>query len=51
MYPSLFALASSDLGVSSFTVNSIFITATFIALALPMFFLFSKSKGGALSKF
>ena len=30
MYPSLFALASSDLGVSSFTVNSIFITATFI---------------------
>tara|TARA_Y100001968_G_scaffold107338_1_gene97084 strand:+ start:885 stop:1040 length:156 start_codon:yes stop_codon:yes gene_type:complete len=46
-----FALTSSELGVSSFTVNSIFVIALSLALALPMIFLFKKGKGSALSKF
>ena len=46
-----FALSSSELGISGFTVNLIFISATFIALTLPMYFLFFNSKGSALSKF
>ena len=49
---STFALSASELGVSGLTVNLIFISATFIALALPLYFLFSKSNGSsALSKF
>ena len=51
MVLSNFALASSELGVSSFTINSIFLIALSVALGLPMFFLFKKGDGGALSKF
>ena len=50
---SFFALATSELGVSSITLNSIFILATFVALSLPMYFLIKKGNGSesALSKF
>ena len=46
-----FALSSSELGVSTFTVNSIFMISTAIVIALPAYFLFNSQKGDVISKF
>ena len=41
----IFALASSQLGVSSFTINLILITSVTILLGLPTLFLFRLGQG------
>jgi len=41
----IFALASSQLGVSSFTINLILITSVTILLGLPALFLFRSGQG------
>ena len=47
----ILALTSSELGVNSFTINLILLTAIIVLLALPTFFLFKSSKGkSAVSK-
>ena len=47
----ILALTSSELGVSSFTINLILLTAIVVLLALPTFFLFKSSQGkSAVSK-
>ena len=40
-----FALASSELGVSSFTINFILISAICVLLGLPTFFLLKSGQG------
>ncbi len=40
-----FALASTELGVSSFTINLILISSVGVLLGLPTFFLFKSSQG------
>ena len=47
----ILALTSSELGVNSFTINLILLTAIVVLLALPTFFLFKSSQGkSAVSK-
>ena len=47
----ILALTSSELGLNSFTINLILLTAIIILLALPTFFLFKSSQGkSAVSK-
>ena len=47
----ILALTSSELGVNSFTINLILLTALAVLLALPTFFLFKSSQGkSAVSK-
>ena len=41
----ILALTSSELGVNSFTINLILLTAIVVLLALPTFFLFKSSQG------
>ena len=41
----ILALMSSELGVSSFTINLILLMAIVVLLALPTFFLFKSSQG------
>ena len=40
-----FALASSELGVSSLTINHILIISTIVLMGLPTFFLFKSGQG------
>ena len=40
----ILALMSSELGVSSFTINLILLTALVVLLALPTFFLFKSGQ-------
>ncbi len=40
-----FALATSELGVSSFTINLILITSVGVLLGLPTFFLLKSGQG------
>ena len=40
-----FALASSDLGVSTFTINLVLITSVGVLIGLPIFFLLKAGKG------
>ncbi len=48
----VFALSNAELGISGFTINLIFISSTFIALGLPLYFLLKKAEGtSAFSKF
>ena len=47
----ILALTSAELGVNSFTINLILLTAIGVLLALPTFFLFKSSQGkSAVSK-
>ncbi len=47
----ILALTSAELGVNSFTINLILLTAIVVLLALPTFFLFKSSQGkSAVSK-
>ena len=47
----IIALTPSELGVNSFTINLILLTAIVVLLALPTFFLFKSSQGkSAVSK-
>ena len=47
----ILALTSSALGVNSFTINLILLTAIVVLLALPTFFLFKSSQSkSAVSK-
>ena len=47
----ILGLTSSELGVNSFTINLILLTAIVVLLALPTFFLFKSSQGkSAVSK-
>ena len=47
----ILALTSSELGVNSFTINLILLTAIVVLLTLPTFFLFKSSQGkSAVSK-
>ena len=47
----ILALTSSELGVNSFTIDLILLTAIVVLLALPTFFLFKSSQGkSAVSK-
>ena len=47
----ILALTSSELGVNSFTINLILLTAIVVLLALPTFFLFKSSQDkSAVSK-
>ena len=41
----LFALATSELGVSSFTINAILLTSIVILLGLPTLFLLKSGQG------
>ena len=41
----ILALMSSELGVSSFTINLILLMAIVVLLALPTFFLFKSGQG------
>ena len=50
-YQMILALTSSELGVNSFTINLILLTAIVVLLTLPTFFLFKSSQGkSAVSK-
>ena len=50
-YSMILALTSAELGVNSFTINLILLTAIVVLLALPTFFLFKSSQGkSAVSK-
>ena len=40
-----FALASSELGVSSFTINLVFVSAVAVLIGLPTFFLLKSGQG------
>ena len=47
----ILALTSAELGVNSFTINLILLTAIVVLLTLPTFFLFKSSQGkSAISK-
>ena len=47
----ILALTSAELGVNSFTINLILLTAIVVLLALPTFFLFKSRQGkSAVSK-
>ena len=47
----ILALTSAELGVNSFTINLILLTAIVVLLALPTFFQFKSSQGkSAVSK-
>ena len=48
MLLSLFALASSELGVNSATINIILSFAILLVIALPLFFVL-RSQGGSLT--
>jgi hypothetical protein len=48
MLLSLFALASSELGVNSATINLILSFAILLVIALPLFFVL-RSQGGSLT--
>ena len=40
-----FALAATELGVSSLTINLVLLTAMFVLLGLPTFFLLKSGEG------
>ena len=47
----ILALTSAELGVNSFTINLILLTAIVVLLTLPTFYLFKSSQGkSAISK-
>ena len=48
MFLNLFALASSELGVNSATINLILSFAILLVIALPLFFVL-RSQGGSLT--
>ena len=43
-----FALASSQLGIESFTINLILLSAVLMVFGLPMFFVLIKNQKGPL---
>ncbi|KGG15542.1 hypothetical protein EV06_1416 [Prochlorococcus sp. MIT 0602] len=50
MLVTLFGLASSDLGVSSSTINIILSFATLMVIGLPLLFVFRSQKGSITSR-
>tara|TARA_Y100001968_G_C19394320_1_gene737341 strand:- start:1119 stop:1268 length:150 start_codon:yes stop_codon:yes gene_type:complete len=45
MISTIFALSSSELGVSGFTINIVLLSSIFILLGLPTIFLIRQGKG------